>query len=50
MKLTFDIEDALSQCKTLAVNPWKNHWTHLATFFKYPEHIRKIIYATNTLE
>ena len=34
----------------LAVNPWKNHWTHVATFFKYPEHIRKIIYTTNTLE
>jgi transposase-like protein len=32
---------------SLAVNPWKNHWPHVATFFKYPEHIRKIIYTTN---
>jgi transposase-like protein len=21
----------------LAVNPWKNHWTHVSIFFKYPE-------------
>lgn len=34
----------------LAVNPWKNHWAHVSTFFKFPEHIRKIIYTTNSLE
>jgi len=34
----------------LAVNPWKNHWSNVFTFFKYPEHIRKIIYTTNALE
>ena len=34
----------------LAVNPWKNHWSNVSTFFKYPEHIRKIIYTTNALE
>ena len=34
----------------LAVNPWKNHWNHVSTFFKYPEHIRKFIYTTNALE
>ena len=34
----------------LAVNPWKNHWNHVSTFFKFPEHIRKIIYTTNAVE
>ena len=34
----------------LAVNPCKNHWSNVSTFFKYPEHIRKIIYTTNALE
>ena len=34
----------------LAVNPWKTNWAHVSTFFKYPEHIRKIIYTTNPLE
>ena len=34
----------------LAVNPWKNNWVHVSTFFKYPEHIRKIIYTTNAVE
>jgi putative transposase len=39
-----------SQKYPLAVNPWKNNWVHVSTFFKYPEHIRKIIYTTNALE
>ena len=34
----------------LAVNSWKNNWIHISTFFKYPEHIRRIIYTTNALE
>jgi transposase-like protein len=34
----------------LAVNPRKNHWTRVSTFFKYHEHIRKIIYTTNAPE
>ena len=34
----------------LAVNPWRNHWNHLSTFFKYPEEIRKTIYTTNAVE
>lgn len=34
----------------LAINPWKNNWVHVSTFFKYPEYVRKIIYTTNALE
>lgn len=29
---------------------WKEHWTTLSTYFKYPEEIRKIIYTTNAIE
>lgn len=34
----------------LAVNSWKNNWIYVSTFFKFPEHIRKIIYTTNAVE
>jgi putative transposase len=34
----------------LAVKPWINNWDDLAGFFKYPEHLRKIIYTTNAIE
>jgi transposase-like protein len=29
---------------------WKNNWSELSTFFKYPEAIRKLIYTTNPIE
>jgi len=34
----------------LAISPWQNNWEHISTYFKYPEHIRKIIYTTNAVE
>lgn len=33
----------------VVVNHWGNYWTHSLIFFKYPKHIRKIIYTTNAL-
>ena len=33
-----------------AVKSWKNNWSSLSTFFKYPEEIRKLIYTTNPIE
>jgi transposase-like protein len=33
-----------------AVKSWRNNWSILATFFKYPQEIRKIIYTTNHIE
>ena len=33
-----------------AVKSWRNNWARLATFFKYPEEIRRIIYTTNVME
>lgn len=35
---------------SLAIRGWKTNWNNLATFFKYPEEIRTIIYTTNAVE
>jgi len=29
---------------------WTSHWNDLATFFKYPDSVRKLIYTTNPIE
>jgi len=29
---------------------WTTHWNDLATFFKYPDSVRKLIYTTNPIE
>ena len=34
----------------LIVRSWRTNWSELATFFKYPPEIRKIIYTTNIIE
>lgn len=34
----------------LIVRSWRNNWSELATFFKYPPEIRKLIYTTNIIE
>lgn len=34
----------------LSVNSWKTNWEELATFFEFPEEIRRIIYTTNIIE
>ena len=33
-----------------AVRSWKTNWPLLATFFKYPPEIRRLIYTTNPIE
>ena len=33
-----------------SVASWRNNWSQLSTFFKYPVEIRKIIYTTNSIE
>ena len=33
-----------------AVSSWRKNWPTLATFFNYPDEIRKIIYTTNAIE
>jgi transposase-like protein len=33
-----------------AVRSWQNNWSDLATFFEFPQEIRRLIYTTNTVE
>jgi transposase-like protein len=33
-----------------SISSWRNNWPTLATYFKYPEEIRRIIYTTNSME
>ncbi|MEC2345353.1 IS256 family transposase [Paenibacillus barengoltzii] len=34
----------------LIVRSWRTNWDEIATFFKYPPEIRKLIYTTNMIE
>lgn len=34
----------------MMIRSWRNNWSELATFFKYPPQIRRIIYTTNMIE
>ncbi|WP_261873005.1 IS256 family transposase [Vibrio rarus] len=34
----------------LVINSWRRKWNNLSHYFKYPEHIRKVIYTTNAVE
>jgi len=33
-----------------ALKPWVNNWENLSTFYKFSNHIRKLIYTTNPIE
>jgi len=44
------LEETWGKKYTLAIKSWRNNWDNLATFFKYPEEIRTIIYTTNAVE
>lgn len=43
-------EEKWSKKYPMCVSSWKNNWTELFTYFKYPEGIRKLIYTTNAME
>lgn len=34
----------------LIIRSWRNNWAEIATFFKYPPEIRKLVYTTNMIE
>jgi len=34
----------------LVIKSWRNKWDNLSVYFKYPEYVRKAIYATNAVE
>lgn len=45
-----NFEDTWGKKYPLIVSSWRNNWSELSTFFKYPPEIRKIIYTTNIIE
>jgi len=45
-----ELEERWSKKYPLAVKSWRTNWSELATYLKYPEELRRIIYTTNTAE
>lgn len=45
-----DFENKWGSKYPVVVKSWRSNWEKLATFFGYPEGIRRIIYTTNTIE
>ena len=43
-------EDKWNDKYPSCVRSWKNNWAELATYFKYPQEIRTLIYTTNAIE
>ena len=44
------LEDKWGHKYSIAIKPWRDHWDEIATMFKYPEEIRRLIYTTNAIE
>ena len=44
------LEEAWGKKYPLSIKSWRANWAELATYFKYPKEIRKIIYTTNNVE
>ncbi|MGQ9848233.1 MAG: transposase [Bacteroidales bacterium] len=44
------LEENWGKKYSLAIKSWRTNWDNLATFFKYPEEIRSVIYTTNAVE
>lgn len=44
------LEDEWGAKYPQVVQSWKRNWSELATFFRYPEEIRRLIYTTNPIE
>lgn len=45
-----DVEKTWGAKYPAAIKSWRDHWDELATMFKYPDQIRRIIYTTNAIE
>lgn len=44
------VEKKWDKTYSVALKSWRNNWDELATFFKYPSEIRKLIYTTSHIE
>ena len=45
-----NLENKWNEKYPIVIRSWRNNWERLSHYFKYPEHIRRIIYTTNTIE
>jgi len=44
------LEEKWGKKYPLSIKSWRANWAELATFFKYPKELRRIIYTTNNVE
>jgi len=44
------LEENWNKKYSLVLKSWRDNWVNLATFFKYPQEIRTVIYTTNAVE
>lgn len=44
------LEEKWGHHYAIALRSWRNNWDELATYFKYPQEIRTLIYTTNSME
>lgn len=44
------LEEKWGSKYAIAINSWKKNWVELATFFKYPQEVRTLIYTNNAIE
>lgn len=45
-----ELEEKWGGSYPLVINSWRRKWHNLSHYFKYPEHIRRVIYTTNVVE
>lgn len=45
-----DLEETWGKKYATSIASWRNNWPQLATYFKYPGEIRRLIYTTNSIE
>lgn len=45
-----DFDEKWGKKYPIIIKSWMDNWTEFATFFKYPEELRRIIYTTNLTE
>jgi putative transposase len=44
------LEEKWGQQYAVVIKSWRNNWENLATYFRFPEAIRRAIYTTNAVE
>lgn len=44
------LEETWGDKYAAAIKSWQKNWEELATFFQFPQEIRRLIYTTNTIE